>query len=171
MEVVDRVDKKASAFVDDPKRPSLKHPFRDPETGRDFPSQMTPALMWKFYEVIERYGIDGALELALHCAAMVKHDLTEADTKRLRRMLQDIDGTVTWYGGDQTTLAIDVTYHMLRRGDLKSWEDAARLAMKIIGRDEKIDPATWRKRVSRWAEKQEYPKLALSPGRKANADI
>jgi hypothetical protein len=156
-------------FVDDPREPTVAHPYRDPETGRDFLESMDIRLAWKFYDLVERWGIDQALEMAVSCAAIVKHDLTQDDIDHLRWWLTSRHSAIAMFDGDRATLALEITHHFLYKGDLKTWKQAAELARQIIGREEAIQPETWRKRMERYAEKRGYPKIELYPRRQAES--
>lgn len=57
---------------------------------------------------------------------------------------------------DNDTLALVLTYHLLDRHSI-SYEQAAQIASKILGHE--VSRATWRRRVTRWAERKDLAEI------------
>ncbi len=144
-------------FQHDERKPTVGHPFRDPETGLDFPFSPTPVQMWQLYKMIQDFGFDEAVNLAILCANLVKHDLTDDDRARIRRALKHTELFTKVLGGTTPLeLALTRSYFLLYNNAITR-EQAADLASDIMKK--RVSVESWRKRVDRWAEEQGYPKV------------
>ncbi len=145
-----------SAFTDDHYK-SLGGIFKDPENGEPFTTEVSPELLWILYAIIDRWGKDRACDVLTAGALLVKHELSDYDQRRLRAMIMEIEAIrVLWR--DQEEMVLFHTFRLLYEKKM-SRRDAAEYASSILGR--KISTDAWRKRVDRWAETREFPKVDL----------
>ena len=146
------------------------------ETGEIFPFTLSLEQFWGWYDVITRWGLDQALEMAVYSAMLVKSELVEKgpygtitvkgqlpdqDRAYLREFLEELKA----YGDhfkDKSEHVLSLSYDQLSR---RAWtrEQALRFARNLL--DSSITAEAWRRRVDRWAEREGKPALGLTRGR------
>ncbi len=129
-----------------------------PATGVRANVRMPEAAFLDFYETIIRHSIKDAYNVAAAGIRMAGREPTQAESDRIWALLPVLRVNGDLFYGDQEEAMLESTYRKLVNRE-ETYEEAAARARAFLRVDYSRD--TWRKKVTRFAERKGYPKVGL----------
>ena len=118
--------------------------------------RMPEATFLDFYETITRHSLNDAVRVAIAGMRMAGHEPTSEETLRITALLSVLKSNGDLFYGDQEEAMLESTYRKLVNRE-ETYEEAAARARAFLRVDYSRD--TWRKKVTRFAERKGYPKV------------
>jgi|GEM_PF-6930216 len=127
----------------------------DTDTGRAWNVTITFDAWVTFLESIRTYGIDHAYELATVPFAMLEHNVTEEEARRIRETLLTIERYAPLIAEKREQLLL-FSYSRLKFTSMRR-ERVAQIVSTLLGK--KVESEAWRKAVDKWAHDKGLEKV------------